>query len=183
MARCTRASMRGTRTTNPTRKRGSRRCILRSTAQVFSPRLRVLILRCSMVPGRCPGLICSCPFGANTRARRVSPDPAGLPDRQVSRAHHRPRFQRCSCLLSLLQPKETFRSSVWAGSGDHCGEDLRQVQHPGKAAFSAELSRFFMACPGKCLPKELILQPSEFEKSLVFKRDFDFLKMFTAVVS
>jgi hypothetical protein len=56
------------------------------------------------------------------------------------------------------------------------------VQHPGKAAFSAELSRFFMACPGKCLPKELILQPSEFEKSLVFKRDFDFLKMFTAVV-
>jgi hypothetical protein len=40
-----------------------------------------------------------------------------------------------------------------------------------------------MACPGKCLPNELILQPSEFEKSLVFKRDFDFLKMFTAVVS
>jgi hypothetical protein len=39
-----------------------------------------------------------------------------------------------------------------------------------------------MACPGKCLPKELILQPSEFEKSLVFKRYFDFLKMFTAVV-
>jgi hypothetical protein len=69
------------------------------------------------------------------------------------------------------------------GSPDHCGEDLRQVQHPGKTAFSAELSRFFMACPGKCLPKELILQPSEFEKSLVFKRDFDFLKMFTAVVS
>jgi hypothetical protein len=57
------------------------------------------------------------------------------------------------------------------------------VQHPGKTAFSAELSRFFMACPGKCLPKELILQPSEFEKSLVFKRYFDFLKMFTAVVS
>jgi hypothetical protein len=39
-----------------------------------------------------------------------------------------------------------------------------------------------MACPGKCLPKELILQLSKFEKSLVFKRDFDFLKMFTAVV-
>jgi hypothetical protein len=39
-----------------------------------------------------------------------------------------------------------------------------------------------MACPGKCFPKELILQPSEFEKSLMFKRDFDFLKMFTAVV-
>ena len=39
-----------------------------------------------------------------------------------------------------------------------------------------------MARPGKCFPKELILQPSEFEKSLVFKRDFDFLKMFTAVV-
>jgi hypothetical protein len=69
------------------------------------------------------------------------------------------------------------------GSPDHCGEDLRQVQHPGKTAFSAELSRFFMACPGKCFPKELILQPSVFEKSLVFKRDFDFLKMFTAVVS
>jgi hypothetical protein len=69
-----------------------------------------------------------------------------------------------------------------AGSGDHCGEDLRQVQHPGKTAFSAELSRFSMARPGKCFPKELILQPSEFEKSLVFKRDFDFLKMFTAVV-
>jgi hypothetical protein len=115
-------------------------------------------------------------------AGRGSPDPAGLPDRQVSRAHRRPRFQRCSCLLSLLQTKETYRSGIWAGSGDHCGEDLRQVQHPGKTAFSAELSRFFMACPGKCLPKELILQPSEFEKSLVFKRDFDFLKMFTAVV-
>jgi hypothetical protein len=56
------------------------------------------------------------------------------------------------------------------------------VQHPGKTAFSAELSRFFMACPGKCFPKKLILQPSVFEKSLVFKRDFDFLKMFTAVV-
>jgi hypothetical protein len=69
------------------------------------------------------------------------------------------------------------------GNAVHCGEDLRQVQHPGKTAFSAELSRFFMACPGKCLPNELILQPSEFEKSLVFKRDFDFLKMFTAVVS
>jgi hypothetical protein len=39
-----------------------------------------------------------------------------------------------------------------------------------------------MACPGKCFPKELILQPSDFAKSLVFKRDFDFLKMFTAVV-
>ena len=70
----------------------------------------------------------------------------------------------------------------WVGSGDHCGEDLRQMQHPGKTAFSAELSRFFMACPGKCFPKELILQPSDFAKSLVFKRDFDFLKMFTAVV-
>src|SRR5580693_5996787 len=115
-------------------------------------------------------------------ARRGSPDPAGLPDRQVSRAHRRPRFQRCSCLLSLLQNKETYRSGIWAGSGDHCGEHLRQVQHPGKTAFSAELSRFFMARPGKCFPKELILLPSEFEKSLVFKRDFDFLKMFTAVV-
>jgi hypothetical protein len=40
-----------------------------------------------MFPGRCPGLICGCPFGANTRARRGSPDPAGLPDWQVSRAH------------------------------------------------------------------------------------------------
>ena len=68
------------------------------------------------------------------------------------------------------------------GSPDHCGEDLRQVQHPGKTAFSAELSRFFMARPGKRFPKELILQPSEFDKSLVFKRDFDFLKIFTAVV-
>jgi hypothetical protein len=67
------------------------------------------------------------------------------------------------------------------GIGHHCGEDLRQVQHPGKTAFSAELSRFSMARPGKCFPKELILQPSEFEKSLVFKRDFDFLKIFTAV--
>jgi hypothetical protein len=75
------------------------------------------------------------------------------------------------------------KSRAGRGSPDHCGEDLRQVQHPGKTAFSAELSRFFMACPGKCLPKELILQPSEFEKSLVFKRYFDFLKMFTAVVS
>jgi hypothetical protein len=51
-------------------------------------------------------------------ARRGSPDPADLPDRQVSRAHRRPRFQRCSCLLSLLQTKETYRSSIWAGSGD-----------------------------------------------------------------
>ena len=116
-------------------------------------------------------------------SRQWSPDPAGLPDRLVSRAHRKPRLQRFSCLLTLLQTKETYRSSIWAGSGDHCGEDLRQVQHPGKTAFSAELSRFFMACPGKCLPKELILQPSEFEKSLVFKRDFDFLKIFTAVVS
>jgi hypothetical protein len=74
------------------------------------------------------------------------------------------------------------KSRAGRGSPDHCGEDLRQVQHPGKTAFSAELSRFFMACPGKCLPKELILQLSKFEKSLVFKRDFDFLKMFTAVV-
>ena len=40
-------------------------------------------------------------------ARRGSPDPAGLPDRQVSCVHRRPRFQRCSCLLSLLQTKET----------------------------------------------------------------------------
>jgi hypothetical protein len=53
-----------------------------------------------------------------TGARRGSPDPAGLPDRQVSRAHRRPRFQRCSCSLSLLQTKETYRSSIWAGSGD-----------------------------------------------------------------
>jgi hypothetical protein len=30
-------------------------------------------------------------------ARRGSPDPADLPDRQVSRAHRRPRFRRCSC--------------------------------------------------------------------------------------
>jgi hypothetical protein len=62
------------------------------------------------------------PAGLVTRrprgARRGSPDPAGLPDRQVSRAHRRPRFQRCSCLLSLLQTKETYRSSIWAGSGD-----------------------------------------------------------------
>jgi hypothetical protein len=68
------------------------------------------------------------------------------------------------------------------GVWNHCGEDIRQVQRPGKAAFSAELSSFFMACPGKCFPKELILQPSDFAKSLVFKRDFDFLKIFTAVV-
>jgi hypothetical protein len=53
-----------------------------------------------------------------TCARRGSLDPAGLLDRQVSRAHPRPRFQRCSCLLSLLQTKETYRSSIWAGSGD-----------------------------------------------------------------
>jgi hypothetical protein len=33
-------------------------------------------------------------------ARRGSHDPAGLPDRQVSRAHRSPRFRRCSCLLS-----------------------------------------------------------------------------------
>jgi hypothetical protein len=33
-------------------------------------------------------------------ARRGSPDPAGLPDRQVSCVHRRPRFQRCSYLLS-----------------------------------------------------------------------------------
>jgi hypothetical protein len=84
-----------------------------------------------------------------------------------------------SCLLYATLE----RALAGCGSPDHCGEDLRQVQHPGKTAFSAELSRFFMACPGKCLPKELILQLSKFEKSLVFKRDFDFLKMFTAVVS
>jgi hypothetical protein len=51
-------------------------------------------------------------------ARRGSPDPADLPDRQVSCAHRRPRFQRCSYLLSLRQTKETYRSSIWAGSGD-----------------------------------------------------------------
>jgi hypothetical protein len=51
-------------------------------------------------------------------ARRGSPDPAGLPDRQVSRAHRRPQFQRCSSLLSLPQTQETYRSSIWAGSGD-----------------------------------------------------------------
>ena len=52
------------------------------------------------------------------RAGRGSPDPDPLPDRQVSRAHLRPRFQRCSCLLSLIPTKETYRSSIWAGSGD-----------------------------------------------------------------
>jgi hypothetical protein len=51
------------------------------------------------------------------RWARVS-DPDPLPDRQVSRAHLTPRFQRCSCLLSLIQTKETYRSSIWAGSGD-----------------------------------------------------------------
>jgi hypothetical protein len=45
-------------------------------------------------------------------ARRGSPDPAGLPDRQVSRAHRGPRFQRCSRLRSLLQTKETYRSRI-----------------------------------------------------------------------
>jgi hypothetical protein len=40
-----------------------------------------------------------------------------------------------------------------------------------------------MACPRKYSPKELILQPSDFAKSLVFKRDFNFLKIFTSVVS
>jgi hypothetical protein len=62
-------------------------------------------------------------------ARRGSPDPAGLPDRQVSRARRRPRFQRCSCLLSLLQTKETYRSSIWAGSGDpRPARDFRRGQ-------------------------------------------------------
>jgi hypothetical protein len=51
-------------------------------------------------------------------AGRGSRDPAELPDRQVSRAHRRPRFRRCSCLQSLLQNKETYRSGIWAGSGD-----------------------------------------------------------------
>jgi hypothetical protein len=87
---------------------------------------------------------------------------------------------RCGKVSEPNLRPETFVQAD-GGSGDYCGEDLRQVQHPGKTAFSAELSRFFMACPGKCFPKELILQPSEFEKSLIFKRDFDFLKMFTAV--
>jgi hypothetical protein len=109
---------------------------------------------------------------------------AGSARRWVGRgpAHRRtepPRaVARSPSLICGLRPS----SRQTAGSGDHCGEDLRQVQHPGKTTFSAELSRFFMACPGKCFPKELILQPSEFEKSLIFKRDFDFLKMFTAVV-
>ena len=58
------------------------------------------------------------PAGLPDRARRGSLDPAGLHDRQVSRTHRWPSFQRCSCLLSLLQIKETFRSSIWAGSGD-----------------------------------------------------------------
>jgi hypothetical protein len=52
------------------------------------------------------------------RAGRGSPDPAVLPARQVSPAYCRPRFQRCSCLQSLLPRKETYRSSIWAGSGD-----------------------------------------------------------------
>ena len=46
-----------------------------------------------------------------SRPRRLT-RPPGLP------AHRRPRYQSCSCLLSLLQTKETYRSSIWAGSGD-----------------------------------------------------------------
>jgi hypothetical protein len=69
-------------------------------------------------------------------ARRGSPDPAGSPDRQVSRAHRRPRFQRCSCLRSLLQTKETYRSSIWAGSGDHSREDLRRAEEGDFCCFS-----------------------------------------------
>jgi hypothetical protein len=62
-------------------------------------------------------VVCHAALGAG-RAGRGSPDPDPLPDRQVSRIHRRPRFKRCSCLLSLLQTKETYRSSIWAGSGD-----------------------------------------------------------------
>jgi hypothetical protein len=84
-------------------------------------------------------------------ARRGSPDPAGLPDRQVSRAHRRPRFQRCSCLLSLRQNEGDLSvkhlggvrrpapsAGSWAGSGDPrpararsrvaCNEQLRNIK-------------------------------------------------------
>jgi hypothetical protein len=56
-------------------------------------------------------------------ARRGSPDPAGLPDRQVSRAHRRPRFQRSSCLLSLRQ-----------NEGDLSVKHLGGVRRPAPSA-------------------------------------------------
>src|ERR1700733_1537823 len=45
-------------------------------------------------------------------ARRGSPDPAGVPDRQVSCAVG-PRFKRNLCSQSRLQRRETFRSGHW----------------------------------------------------------------------
>jgi hypothetical protein len=73
-------------------------------------------------------------------ARCGSPDPADWPDRQVSLAHRRPRFQRCSCLLSLLQTKETYRSSIWAGPGHPRPAQIRaqggaRTSAPGAGTF------------------------------------------------
>ena len=93
------------------------------------PRWRILVLRSFASASKGPNISAQgiaqggvgIAVGVTRRprgARRGSPDPAGLPDRQVSRAHRRPSFQRCSCLLSLRQTKETYRSSIWAGSGD-----------------------------------------------------------------
>ena len=56
-------------------------------------------------------------------ARRGSPDPDLLPDRQVSRAHRRPRFQRSSCLLSLRQ-----------NEGDLSVKHLGGVRRPAPSA-------------------------------------------------
>jgi hypothetical protein len=100
------------------------------------PRWRILVLRSFASASKGPNISAQgiaqggvgIAVGVTRRprgARRGSPDPAGLPDRQVSRAHRRPRFQRCSCLLSLLQTKETYRSSIWAGSGDPRPERVR----------------------------------------------------------
>ena len=72
----------------------------------------------SRFPGKTGNGSDSRPRRLARRAGRGSPDPAVLPDRQVSPAYCRPRFRRCSCLQSLLPRKETYRSSIWAGSGD-----------------------------------------------------------------
>jgi hypothetical protein len=83
-------------------------------------------------------------------ARCGSPDPAGLPDRQVSLAHRRPRFQRCSCLQSLRQNEGDLSvkhlggvrrpapsAGSWAGSGDRAQRGfLGGVRRPAPSAGS-----------------------------------------------
>jgi hypothetical protein len=83
------------------------------------------------------------------RSARVSRPRRLLPHRQVSRDHCSPRFQRCSCLLSLLQTKETYRSSISAGSGDRAqrgfvlgrGQESRSVDPSGSTLRRRWVSR------------------------------------------